>query len=122
MKILISDKDLIKEQKNAQKKCIEFIGKGEITVEELENIVEILEKTNQELRKKCKRNKETSTITCGGSCEKVEIPLIVQSKLYQDNKSLVNALLFNIRIAKANNLNKVKDFKFNDKEIINYNK
>lgn len=120
MKILISDKDLIKEQKVAQKRCVEFIGEGKISVEELEKIVEVLENTNQELRKKCKRNITTKTITCGGAVEKVEIPAIAQSKLYQDNKNLINALLFNIRIAKTNNIEIVENFSFTDKEILNY--
>ena len=122
MKILISDKDLIKEQKMAQERCIEFIGKGKISVDELEKMVEVLETANQQLRKKCKRNITTKTMTCGGSCEKVEIPAIAQSKLYQDNKNLINALLFNIRIAKINHIKIVENFSFTDKEISNYNK
>lgn len=120
MKILISDKDLIKEQKIAQKRCVEFIGKGKISVEELEKIVEVLENTNQELRKKCKRNITTKTMTCGGAVEKVEISAIAQSKLYKDNKNLINSLLFNIRIAKTNNIEIVENFSFTDKEILNY--
>lgn len=122
MKFFISDKSLLKKQKETQKRCIEALGKGKFEVEELEKIVEIIKNTNNQLRLSCKTTIKAKTITCGGTSAEVDISTITQSKLYKENQNLLNALSLNISIAKANNLERVTDFDFTEKQILNYNK
>ena len=49
MKIKIDAKELIKEQKKTQKRCVELLGKGKYSVAELEKIVDELKNINKSL-------------------------------------------------------------------------
>ena len=118
MKILIGDQELIKNQKKAQNTCIKFLGNGNWTVEELQDMVETLKKTNSQLIENCKTRVKIKVISCGGTCNIEEVPLITQSELYLSNQKLISALLFNINIAKSNNIQVVDNFNFTDKEIL----
>lgn len=120
MKIKIDAKELIKEQKKIQKRCVELIGRGKFSVANLEKIVEELKRFNESLTQNCLSTTLVQTKTCGGSAANLELPTTTQGKLYQDNQYLILALTQQIDIAKANNLEFVTDFSFTTEQILNY--
>ena len=78
MKIKIDAKELIKEQKKTQKRCVELFGKGKYSVAELEKILEDLKNVNETLTKNCSSTIMIETKSCGGSIANVEVPAITQ--------------------------------------------
>lgn len=120
MKYLCRFEDFVRERKISQQKCVELLGGGKFSIEEIEKIIEILENTNIALRQNCKTLIATETMTCGGTKSMTRISTITQSKLYQDNQFLIASLSMVVDIAKANNLKFVYDFNFKENEIINY--
>lgn len=120
MKIKIDAKELIIEQKKAQKRCLELLGKGKYTISELKKIVEELKEHNDCLTKFCSTTTTIKVTSCGGSLSNVEVPAITQGKLYKENKELELALTLQIDIAKANKLEFITDFCFTAEQIYNY--
>lgn len=120
MKIKIDAKELIKEQKKTQKRCVELLGKGKYSVVELEKIVEELKKHNEFLTKNCSTTIMIKAQSCGGSLNNLEVPAITQGKLYKENKELELALTMQIDIAKTNKLEFVTDFYFTDEQVLKY--
>ena len=117
MKIKLTKHDYIKMQKDSQEKLVELLGTGTYSVKSLEEMLENIKNTNKIAIQGCKTNITTTTRTCGGSIYKVEIPSSTQSKMFKDNTQLITMLTNAINIAKANNVNDIKDFGFNDKQI-----
>lgn len=120
MKIKIDAKELIKEQKKTQKRCVELLGKGKYSVAELEKIVDELKNINKSLENICSTVTTITATSCGGSLINLEVPAISQGKLYKENKELELALTMQIDIAKTNKLEFVTDFYFADEQIVNY--
>ena len=120
MKIKIDAKELIKEQKKTQKRCVELLGKGKYFVAELEKMVEALKNVNETLTKNCSTTITIKSTSCGGSLRNLEVPAITQGKLYKENKELELALTMQIDIAETNKLEFVTDFYFTDEQILKY--
>ena len=120
MRIKIDAKELIKEQKKTQKRCVELFGKGKYSVAELEKIVEELKNINKSLENICSTVTTITATSCGGSITKLDVPTITQGVLYQNNRDTILALIKQIDIANVNNLEFVTDFNFSDDQILNY--
>lgn len=120
MKIKITAKELIREQKKIQKRCVKLIGRGKFSVANLEKLVGELKHLNESLTQNCLSTTLMQTKTCGGSTANLELPTTTQGKLYEDNQYLILALTKQIDIAKANNLEYVTDFSFTTEQILNY--
>ena len=82
MKIKIDAKELIKEQKKTQQKCVELLGKGKYSVAELEKIVDELKNINKSLENICSTVTTITATSCGGSITKLDVPIITQGVLY----------------------------------------
>lgn len=120
MKIKFDIKELIKDQKKSQERCLQLVGKGKFSIADLEKMIDELKNVNESLTKNCYTTTTIKVKSYGGRTTNLEVPTITQSKLYQDNQYLILALTTQINIAKANNLEFVIDFSFTEDQILNY--
>ena len=122
MNVKLSGDELIKGQKQSQKLCVESLGNGRFTIEELEILVGELKDKNENLIKSCKKTTTIKTKSYGGTINLIKVPEIIQRDEYKNNQELIVALTTQINIAKHNNLKMINDFDFTDEQILEYGK
>lgn len=120
MKVIISGEELIRNQKQAQIRCIERLGNGTFRLENLQTIISKLKNDNEIMVKNCNTTICKETRSYGGKIIKTKVPDIMETEQYKKNMGLISALMWIVDMAKINNIETITDFNFTEEQILKY--
>jgi len=120
MKVKISVEELIRNQKQAQLRCIERLGKGTFRLENLQTIIGNINNENEIMVKNCNTTISKKRRSYSGKIIKTQVPDVMETEQYKKNKVLISALMWIVDMAKINNIETITDFNFTEEQILKY--